>query len=82
MTISPTDCREYFNIATGINSARVNTISLCTAVPYLGTDKIGSDTVIQRKYYKDIRPFTKFNFPNESLIDTSKGIDIVYYLYY
>lgn len=82
MAISPTDCREYFNLMTGINSARINTISLCTAVPFLGNDAVGPDISLTRKYYRDIRPFTKFNFPNESLIDTSKGIDISYYLYY
>lgn len=83
MSILPTDCREYFNSNTGANTSRINTISLCTAVPYLGTDPVGSkDTTTQRLYYRDIRPLTKFNFPNESLIDSSKGVDITYYLYY
>ena len=74
MSISPTDCREYFEYTTGTNTSKINTISLCTAIPYMGSD--------DQLYYKDIRPFTKFNFPNESLINTSKGIDITYYLYY
>lgn len=83
MSISTTDCREYFIATTGTNTSRINTISLCTAVPYLGFDPAGSkDTTTQRIYYRDIRPLTKFNFPNESLIDSSKGIDITYYLYY
>lgn len=77
MSIDSSDCREYFQNLTGINTARINTISLCTAVPYrdgtASTDKI---------YYQDIRPFTKFNFPNESLINAAKGISITYYLYY
>ena len=81
MSISPSDCREYFELLTGTNTAKINTISLCTAVPYTdssdGTIGYG-DTL----YYRDIKPFTKFNFPNESLINTSKGIDITYYLYY
>ena len=77
MTIESSDCREYFENLTGINSARINTISLCTAVPYRdGTDSTG------KIYYQDIRPFTKFNFPNESLINAAKGISITYYLYY
>ena len=84
MSISNTDCRDYFDATTGTNSSRVNSISLCTAIPYLGTDPAGTsnDTTTQRLYYKDIRPFTRFNFPNEALIDTMKGIDITYYLYY
>ena len=74
MSISATDCREYFQKRSGINNSKVNTISLCSAVPYVrNTDKVE---------YLDIRPFTRFNFPNESLIDTSKGIDFTYYLYY
>lgn len=74
MSITTADCREYFNSITGTNSSRINTISLCTAVPYLDSNN--------QLYYQDIRPLTKFNFPNEALIDSSKGIDITYYLYY
>lgn len=77
MSIDSSDCREYFENLTGINTARINTISLCTAVPY----KDGA-TSTSKIYYQDIRPFTKFNFPNESLINASKGISITYYLYY
>ena len=79
MSVSATDCREYFQKLTGINDSKVNTISLCTAVPYVRPQDGSVDKVMD---YFDIRPFTKFNFPNESLIDTSKGIDITYYLYY
>lgn len=82
MNIDITDCREYFNQTVGSNSSRVNTISLLTAVPYLGTDPYGADTSTDRLFYQDIRPLTKFNFPNESLINSAKGIDITYYLYY
>lgn len=74
MSVSATDCREYFEQYVGINDSKVNTISLCTAVPYINPDG--------KLEYLDIRPFTRFNFPNEALIDTSKGIDITYYLYY
>ena len=74
MSISETDCREYFTSTVGINSAKVNTLSLLSAVPYMGSDGF--------VYYTDVRPVTKFNFPNESLISTSKGIDITYYTYY
>lgn len=74
MSVTTSDCREYFNSVTGANSSRINTISLCTAIPYLDENN--------QLYYQDIRPLTKFNFPNEALIDTSKGIDITYYLYY
>lgn len=75
MSISATDCREYFQKIVSVYDAKINTISLCTAVPYHNNDS-------GQVEYLDIRPFTKFNFPNEALIDTSKGIDITYYLYY
>ena len=73
LKITKEDAREYFEATTGINDARVNTISLCTAWPKTYTDKV---------YYQDIRPFTKLNFPTELLIDQSKGIDITYQIFY
>lgn len=82
MSIDPSDCREYFRAINANNSARINTISLCTAIPYEATDHSGPGTGNKYKYYRDIRPFTKFNFPNESLIDSSKGIEISYFLYF
>ena len=74
MSVTASDCREYFNRTVGTNDSKINTISLCTAIPYLSPDG--------RLEYCDIRPFTRFNFPNEALIDYSKGINITYYLYY
>ncbi len=87
MSITPDDCREYFERTTGINTAKINCISLCTAVPYSGRDSadyaMNDDAKTQvRTFYTDIKPFSRFNFPNSPLIDTSKGIDIEYYLYY
>lgn len=73
LKISKEDCREYFTATTGINEARVNTISLLTAwaKDYSGTT-----------YYQDIRPLTKLNITNEPLIDLTKGLDIIYHVYY
>lgn len=73
MSITKDDCRDYFINTTGINDARINTISLCTAWK---TTADGYD------YYQDIRPVTKLNFPNEALIDLRKSIDIVYQVYF
>lgn len=74
MTISKSDVRDWFECTTGQGNARVNTISLCSAIPYIGPDGF--------IYYKDIRPETKYNFNNESMIDSSKALDITYYLYF
>lgn len=74
MSVTSSDCREYFTRNVGTNDSKINTLSLCTAIPYLNPDG--------KLEYADIRPFTRFNFPNEALVDYSKGIDITYYLYY
>lgn len=75
MTVSKSDIRDWFEYNAGQGNCRVNTISLCSAIPYKST----SDGMI---YYKDIRPVTKYNFNNESLIDTSKSLEITYLLYF
>lgn len=72
LSVTKDDVREYFIATTGISSAKVNSLSLCSAWPVQSGDYI---------YYNDIRPFSKLNFANESLIDTTKGIDIVYHIY-
>lgn len=73
MSINTEDCRDYFIATTGLNDARINTISLCTC---------WYKEINGFKYYQDIRPVTKLNFPNEPLIDLRKGIDIKYEIYF
>lgn len=73
MSIKPEDCREWFLQTTGINDAKVNTFSLCTAWAKAFDSQI---------YYQDIRPLTRLNISNEWLIDQTKGIDMTYRLYY
>lgn len=73
LSITPRDCRDYFLETTGINDARINTISLLTAVPKQSNGFT---------YYQNVRPITKLNFNNESLIDETKGIDIIYQVFY
>lgn len=73
MTLLRSDCRDFFIATTGINDARVNSISLLTAVPM----QINGYT-----YYQNIRPLTKLNFSNEELIELTKGIDFIYQIFY
>ena len=73
LKITEEECREYFINTVGINEARINTISLCTA---------WKKEINGKEYYQDIRPLTKYNMPNEQLIELSKGLDIVYQIYY
>lgn len=73
LRITKEDFRDYFRATTGINDARVNAISLLSA---WYSEKDGF------KWYQDIIPMTMLNIPNEPLIDLTKGIDIVYHIYY
>ena len=73
MSVDAGECRDYFKTTTGINSARMNTISLCTAYP---------KTINGYTYYQSIRPVTKYNFSNKTLIDENDGFDIIYDLYF
>lgn len=65
--------RAFFRATTGIDTARVNTLSLCTAWPKLIDGKI---------YYQSIRPMTRYNFPSIPLIDPELGLDIKYDLFF
>lgn len=73
LKVTKDDCRDYFLATTGIDDARINSLSLLTA---------WAKTINGFTYYQDIRPLTKINFPNESLIDLTKGLDIIYHIYY
>lgn len=73
MSITKRDCRDYFIAHSGINDAKVNTISLCVGYPKEYNGHV---------YYQGLRSITRLNFPNESLIDQTKGIDIIYDLFF
>ena len=75
MCITPEDCREFFSSSP--NDARINSISLLEAIE----EKVTVDG-IEYTQYAEIRPVTRLNFPTEALVDDTKGIDIVYSLFY
>lgn len=72
LTITKDDCREFFVATTGIDEARFNSISLCSAYCTI-VDGI--------PYFQDIHPLTRLNIPNEYLIDVTKGVEIIYHVY-
>lgn len=72
LKVTKEDIRDYFVATTGIDSAKINSISLCYAWP------VEIDNML---YFNDIRPITKLNIPNEPMIDITKGIDIIYHVY-
>lgn len=75
MSITKSDCRDYFIDSLGLNEARINSLSLCTAWAK-------EDETTHEITYQDIRPCTRLNFPNEALIDTEKSISISYVIYF
>lgn len=77
LAVTKEDCRDYFIQTTGINDARINTISLCTT-----HFKYFESNGQQIQYPQDVRALTKLNFPSEPLIDLSKGLDIIYHVYF
>lgn len=73
LSITKEDFRDYFindKTSGGLSEAKVNTISLLTAYPVVKPDGY--------TYYQNIMPFTRINFPNEELFDTTKSLDIIY----
>ena len=81
LKITKEDIRDYFNATTGIDYSRINSLSLCYAYPVVVSEKNAYGQDVNRVYYKDIHPFTKLHFPNEALIDQTKGIEIIYHIY-
>ena len=81
LVITKDDIREYFIATKTIDDARINSISLCSAYPVEvdGINKQGN--AVKYTYFKNIQPITKLNFPNEQLIDITKGIEIIYHIY-
>ena len=73
MSVTKDDCRDFFKETTGINTAQISSISLLEA---------WVKEIDGYKYYQDVKPITRYNFSNESLIDLTKGIDIIYDIYY
>lgn len=73
LIVSVDDCREWFRATTGIDQAKINTLSLLTAYK---TERDG------HIYYQDIRPMTRYNFPSEPLNQDTKDIHITYLTFY
>lgn len=81
LKITKEDIRQFFTATVGIDEARINTLSLCSARPVIKIEQDRDGNKIERLYFKDIRPVTKLNIPNEQLIDVTKGIEIIYHIY-
>lgn len=74
LRINRNDFREYFEQVLGWDKARISTISLC----YAWYD----DTIDNYRWYQQIYPFAKLNFPVEWLVDLTKAIDFHYDVFF
>lgn len=74
LRINRIDFRDYFERVTGWDNAVINSITLL----YAWYD----DTIDKYIWYQQILPFSRLNIPNEWLVDLTKGIDIIYQIYY
>ena len=72
LKISKDECRSLYS-QVGDKNKRINSISLLTAK---------KKVVNNIEYFYNIKPLTKLNFSSEYLIDSNKGIDITYNIYY
>lgn len=75
MKINRNDFRDYFEEVLGWDKARVSSLSLCTA--YYDDTLDG-----EYKWYQNIAPYTKLNFPYEELVSLDRAIMIYYQIYY
>lgn len=79
MSISKDDCRDFFFYGTGLNDARVNSMSLCVAYPHATGRTLAGG--IKEYTYENIRPVTRLNYPSLSLIDGRLSLSIRYSIY-
>jgi hypothetical protein len=75
LRITRNDLRDFFEQMIGWENARISTLSLCYAWEF-------EDPVTGYKFYQDIYPYTKLNFPVEFLVNLDKAIDFNYQVYY
>lgn len=86
LKITKDDCREFFITHKGLETAKINQISLVSAwtktIPVDKMDKNGDMKSYNIQYFQDIRPFSLINIPNEILSERSKSISCLYTLYF
>ena len=85
LKLSETDAREYFITHTGIQSAKINQLSLLTAwerdIEVTKPDESGNTLTKTVSQLCQVRPFSVLNIPNEAL-NADKSLSIIYTLYF
>lgn len=75
LKINRNDFRDYFEQVLGWDKARVSSLSLCYS--WYRDDLEGN-----YKWYQDILPYTKLNFPFEKLVSLDRAIIFYYQIFY
>ncbi len=79
------DCREFYIKHSGLESSKVNQISLVYGwkkTVEVSKMNVSGNTVTKNvEYYQDVRPFSLIHIPSEILSDRSKSLSIIYTLY-
>jgi hypothetical protein len=75
LKINRNDFRDYFEQVLGWDKARISSISLCCAWYDDTFDNLF-------KWYQDILPYTKLNFPYEELVSLDRAILFYYQIFY
>ena len=73
LRITKDDLREWMNMYLGPSDSKISSIMLLTAY---------KKTVGGYTYYQNIQPVTKLNITEEDMSDDTKGLDIIYHIYY
>ena len=86
LKITKDDCREFFIATKGLETAKINQLSLVSGwrkTVEVTKPNISGNTVTESfEYMQDVRPFSLLNIPNEVLSDLSKSISMIYTLYF
>ena len=86
LKITKDDCREFFIATKGLETAKINQLSLVSGwrktVPVKKPNISGNTVTESFEYMQDVRPFSLLNIPNEVLSDLSKSISMIYTLYF
>jgi hypothetical protein len=86
LKITKDDCREFFIAHGGLETAKINQLSLVSGWRKTVTvtkPNVSNQTVSENhEYMQDVRPFSLLNIPNEILSDLDKSISMIYTLYF
>lgn len=86
LKITKDDCREFFIAHGGLETAKINQLSLVygwrKTVEVTKPNISGTIVTENFEYMQDVRPFSLLNIPNEVLSDLSKSISMIYTLYF